>query len=102
MPGKSDEELKLFEILNTMWSKDADALATSPIFSNKKKLSGTHSWPFSVTIPEKVRFEGDKFSSSLSGEHNTPQTFNERALWAGIQYEVILRVGRGKLRNDYK
>ncbi|KAF5326919.1 hypothetical protein D9619_004165 [Psilocybe cf. subviscida] len=102
--GQSEEELRLFDISNTIWSKDADGAATSPLLSNKKKLSGTHTWPFSVNIPEKVQFITKSSSRGPPGniEHNLPQTFNDRVVRASIRYEVVLRIGRGKLKTNYK
>ena len=73
LSGQSDEELRLFDISDTLWSKDIDGAALAPLLSNKK-LSGTHSWPFSVMIPEKVQFKGDNSGGSAQGniDHNTP------------------------------
>ncbi|KAF5327893.1 hypothetical protein D9619_004152 [Psilocybe cf. subviscida] len=105
LPGHSDnmEEVTLFVISNTMWSKDSAEATTSPSFS-QKKLSGTYSWPFSISIPEKVQFAEGSTSRSTPGttEYILPQTYTERVLAASIKYEVILRIGRGKLKTDYE
>lgn len=97
------EEVVLFDIPNTMWSKDLAEAATNPSFSHKK-LSGTYSWPFSITIPEKVLFAGGSTNRSApeTTDYILPQTYNERILAAGIKYEVILCIGRGKLKTDHK
>jgi hypothetical protein len=101
--ASDDFEIILFDISKTLWSKDTDETATNPLLSNKK-LSGTHSWPFFIGIPEKVQFTAGRTSSSVPGtaSHNTPQTFNERTLIAGIRYEVFVHIGRGKFKMDYK
>ncbi|KAF5326922.1 hypothetical protein D9619_004166 [Psilocybe cf. subviscida] len=103
-PGHSDslERLVLFDITKTLWSKDSAEAATDPSFSHHK-LSGTHSWPFSISIPERVQSVGDGSGSAPGAtDHVLPQTYNERILSASIQYQVILHIGRGKFSPDYE
>ncbi|KAF5327891.1 hypothetical protein D9619_004151 [Psilocybe cf. subviscida] len=105
LPGHSDamEQLILFDNTETMWSKDSAETATNPLFS-QKKLSGTYSWPFSISIPEKIQFAGGNITRGApeTTEYILPQTYTERVLSASVQYEVILHIGRGKLKTDYE
>ena len=104
LPGHSDllEHHTLFEFSNTMWPKDSDGTVAIPVHSHGK-LSGTYSWPFSVSIPEKIQFaRGSTGSTPETNGHIPPQTFMERIVTASVQYEVTLHIGRGKLKTDYK
>lgn len=105
MPGHSDclEHFTIFEMSDTVWSKDADEIATNPLLSNKK-LSGAHSWPFTFSLPEQVQFRTSGTTGSVQGttQHHVPQSFIERTLAGSVQYEIFMHVGRGKFKTDYK
>lgn len=92
--------MTLFSISDTLWSRDSED-SSAQLEAAHGKLSGTHSWPFSVIIPEKIKFAPDQTVHDHT-EYNTLQTFSERVLTAGISYEVILHVKRGTFENDYE
>ncbi|KAF5317715.1 hypothetical protein D9619_012590 [Psilocybe cf. subviscida] len=104
LPGDSDgtTQLTLFNVSNTLWSKDSAEETRDPLLCHKK-LRGTHSWPFSIIIPEKIQLTGGSTTRSAAEttEHFLPQTFMERVFRASIQYKVILHIGRGKFKTDH-
>ncbi|KAF4571281.1 hypothetical protein EYR36_008610 [Pleurotus pulmonarius] len=84
--GSSDS----YTFLNTsvpIWSKVAAGV----------KLQGSSTWPFSVPLPKTVSIPSSSGGSKLCP---LPETFMERGMMASIQYDLTLRIARGKLRAD--
>ncbi|KAG5220730.1 Pkinase-domain-containing protein [Salix suchowensis] len=84
--GSSDS----YTFLNTsvpIWSKVAAGA----------KLQGSSTWPFSVPLPKTVSIPTSSGGSKLCP---LPETFMERGMMASIQYDLTLRIARGKLRAD--
>jgi len=59
------------------------------------RLQGSYTWPFAFPFPSSI-------SSAGSTPTRIPQTFRDKQCKAGIQYELALRLSRGKLRTDPK
>ncbi|KAE9395402.1 hypothetical protein BT96DRAFT_154488 [Gymnopus androsaceus JB14] len=59
------------------------------------KLFGTYSFPFSFYLPT-------AFDSGPWGAGALPESFHERSSGVRVQYELVLKIGRGKLRTDAK
>ncbi|RDB20162.1 hypothetical protein Hypma_012959 [Hypsizygus marmoreus] len=82
----------------TLWSKahgdPRHASYTQNIKHEGKLTPGEYSWPFSVPFPTTVPLPGD------TTPHQIPQTFLEREALVTVQYDLILRIGRGALRPD--
>ncbi|KAJ4000486.1 hypothetical protein F5050DRAFT_1804092 [Lentinula boryana] len=85
----------------SLWSKeqgepnayrnDLTAVAgTSTSFKNGKLL-GSYMFPFSISLPT-----GDADGVAL------PETFHERASGVRVRYELVLKIGRGRLKSDSK
>ncbi|KAF7424449.1 hypothetical protein PC9H_009756 [Pleurotus ostreatus] len=98
-PGES---FTFLEIPVTLWSKAlGEANPAGDIRQESSgKLLGTYSWPFHVDIPKQVTLPIGSYGSSQT--YTLPQTFLERHTRAGIKYDVIVRISRGKLRVNSK
>lgn len=85
----------------TVWSKvhgdPRHASSTQNIKHEGRLTPGEYSWPFSFAFPITVNLPGE---GGLVVEHQVPQTFLERSTRATVQYELVLRIGRGTLRPD--
>jgi len=92
--GSSDS----FTFLNsthTIWSKSSssDSRTPSPT-GNSAKLQGVNSLPFSLSLPPAVTLPGRSTTCPL------PETFNERGVRSVVQYDLTVKIARGKLRAD--
>lgn len=78
---------------HVLWSKDLGDPNDTSSRRCDGRLQGSYTWPFAFPFPSRV---------SLGGSPSTrvPQTFRDRRCKAGIQYELVLRLSRGKLRTD--
>ncbi|KAL0954347.1 hypothetical protein HGRIS_003341 [Hohenbuehelia grisea] len=98
--GSSDSHTFLNDT-HTLWSKSSSSNGSrtpSPT-GGSGKLQGACSWPFSLALPSTVRLP----FSSARGQTVVcplPETFNERGVRAVVQYDITLKVVRGKLRAD--
>ncbi|CAA7267037.1 unnamed protein product [Cyclocybe aegerita] len=65
------------------------------------KLQGTYTWSFALDLPKEVVVPYG--ARGEVGVFHPPQTFNERHSRASVVYEIVLRVGRGRLlRGDHR
>lgn len=64
--------------------------------ANSSKLSGSESWPFSLTLPSEASVgESAKAPQKL---YPLPPTFTERASPAYIDYKITVTVKRGTFK----
>ncbi|KAJ8494406.1 hypothetical protein ONZ45_g13242 [Pleurotus djamor] len=83
----SNESFTFLTNTLSLWSKaDSDV-----------KLQGSSKWPFSMPLPKVVSLPT---ASGVPLVCAMPETFMERGMMASIQYEITLRIARGKLRAD--
>ncbi|KAG6854439.1 hypothetical protein C0991_006518 [Blastosporella zonata] len=61
--------------------------------------SGVYTWPLLIPFPANFDYS-DGLTAKKS--YRTPQSFLERGAPATVQYELLLRIGRGVLRADKK
>ncbi|KAJ8494403.1 hypothetical protein ONZ45_g13241 [Pleurotus djamor] len=64
------------------------------------KLSGEHFWTYKLDIPKQVTL--DLGPSGQGQTYSLPQTFLERHSRVSVQYDLVVRASRGKLRPDSK
>lgn len=64
------------------------------------RLLGQYTWPFSITLPKEVSVPCGKGKQPQM--FALPQTFNERHAKGSINYEVSLRINRGKFQSDHR
>ncbi|KDR70207.1 hypothetical protein GALMADRAFT_255079 [Galerina marginata CBS 339.88] len=76
---------------HTVWSQEEQ--------QNKAALSGEHSWPFSIDLPEEVELtEG---ADQQLKKFRLPQTFQQRHVRSTIKYGIVVKVARrGILRSS--
>lgn len=87
----------VFEFLNfttPIWSKSPDhpRLPSSSQGTSGTKLRGRCSWELGIPLPREVDVNG-----RMSG---LPETFTDRGVGLTVQYELVIKIGRGKLRSD--
>ncbi|KAF8905076.1 hypothetical protein CPB84DRAFT_1772347 [Gymnopilus junonius] len=119
LTGASPDQHRTFlELTHTLWSptqgdprhsrrSDGSSLS-NPAFGNvvdtpspfTGKLSGKYSWPFAIDLPKEVSITCGK-NKKLEA-FALPQTFNERYARGSIDYELVLRISRSRLRPDYR
>lgn len=71
------------------------AATTSSEFTGR--LYGHHQWPFTFAIPPNVEISN---SNGPKEVYRTPPSFSERLTSVHIQYQLIVRIRRGKFRID--
>lgn len=74
-----------------IYRTDLDNIGNSSTGSKTGKLSGRYRFPFSISLPM-----ADAAGSTL------PETFLERTSGVRVQYELVLKIGRGRLKADSK
>lgn len=66
----------------------------------KEKLRGEYQWTFSIPLPKEIVLPaGPKKDPQI---FRLPETFIERHTRASVQYDLSLRLARGKLKIDDK
>ncbi|KAJ3745018.1 hypothetical protein DFH05DRAFT_1491925 [Lentinula detonsa] len=85
----------------SLWSKeqgepnayrnDLTAVAGTSTSSRQGKLLGSYTFPFTFSLPT-----GEADGVAL------PDTFHERASGVRVRYELVLKIGRGRLKSDSK
>ncbi|KAJ3984987.1 hypothetical protein F5890DRAFT_1474107 [Lentinula detonsa] len=85
----------------SLWSKeqgepnayrnDLTAVAGTSTSSRNGKLLGSYTFPFTFSLPT-----GEADGVAL------PDTFHERASGVRVRYELVLKIGRGRLKSDSK
>lgn len=84
-----------------LWSKaTGDSRTPSPQQgqNTSNKLQGSCSFPFSIALPKAVGVPAHPGAAPQI--FKLPETFLERHTRASIQYDLTLRISRGKLRAD--
>lgn len=97
--ANAGERLTFLERATTLWlqSNGPESISTAP---SDRKLQGDYLWPFTVSLPKEVVLP--VASKNTQETFRLPQTFTERHASASIQYDINLRLVRGKLRPDYR
>lgn len=119
MTGANPDQHRTFlELTHTLWSPsqgdprysiDRDGSSSSnpssvnivnvpSLFAGK--LQGEYTWPFSIDLPKEVFITSGRDKKLQS--FPLPQTFNERYARGSIDYELVLRISRSRLRPDYR
>ncbi|KAG9221104.1 hypothetical protein CCMSSC00406_0005457 [Pleurotus cornucopiae] len=90
--------LTFLDFSHTVWDRDMphpqSLTPTHPQFDGKLS-PGEYTWPFSFIFPSGVTLAGCHAS-------HLPHTFLERDLNGNVQYELVLRLVRGKFKPDKK
>ncbi|TFK40192.1 hypothetical protein BDQ12DRAFT_680492 [Crucibulum laeve] len=102
--ANSGEQFTFLDMTSTLWSQAMgnpnDPPSDSTPEKYTKKLYGEFTWPYSIPIPKETTVPaGPRDEMQV---FRLPQTFLERHTRASIQYEILLRIGRNKLRTDHK
>ncbi|KDR78970.1 hypothetical protein GALMADRAFT_154856 [Galerina marginata CBS 339.88] len=114
-----DQQLNFLNLTCSLWSPSsgeprndlaANDSSAPPINNSSRavgaatrftgKLHGEYSWPFSIPLPKEVVLPSGKEKEQKS--FTLPQTFNERHARGSINYEMSVRISRGKLQSDYR
>ncbi|KAL0954346.1 hypothetical protein HGRIS_003340 [Hohenbuehelia grisea] len=101
-PGDTYTFLELNQVL---WAKahsgDPRQPGSAGRFSGKLP-PGEYAWPFSFAMPPEVTLYVGAGAHGAERNFRLPQTFLERHARASVQYSVVVRVVRNKLRPDSK
>ncbi|KIM40545.1 hypothetical protein M413DRAFT_445989 [Hebeloma cylindrosporum] len=105
-----EEQLTFIEISRTLWTQSdgapKNARASDISYSQgggkfTGKLKGEYIWPFSIDLPKEVMLPSGIGSNKVEA-FPPPQTFNERKTLASINYEIYVRVARGRWKADHR
>jgi hypothetical protein len=105
-----EEQLTFIDISLTLWTqsdgvpKNARAGDSPPSQGGGKftgKLKGEYIWPFSIDLQKEVMLPSGVDSNKVD-PFTPPQTFNERKTLASINYEISVRVVRGRWKADHR
>ncbi|KAJ7707529.1 hypothetical protein B0H17DRAFT_520623 [Mycena rosella] len=99
------EMMSFIDLSTTLWSRsmgDPRQPGDGNTAQHKwnQRLKGKYVWPFSISLPPTVCIPG-----AFGGQDEVfrlPQTFFERHTRAQIEYEVVVRFTRTKLRSDHR
>jgi hypothetical protein len=82
-----------------IWSKSVDSsrVPSPSEGASSPKLSGHCVWPLSIPIPRTVDLQN---GTGAMRSYQLPETFLERYTNVSIQYDLTVRITRGKLRSD--
>ncbi|KAL5486115.1 hypothetical protein ACEPAI_7159 [Sanghuangporus weigelae] len=80
------ESIPFLDLSTNLWSPSPSA----------SKLSGSHTWPFSMGLPKEVHVS--TAPKEPGKNYPLPPTFSERASPAYIDYKIIVTVKRGMLK----
>lgn len=94
MTSSVTEVLDFVQISETLWDASSPSSSSSP-----SKLVGSHSWPFSLTLPAHCQM---KSSNGEEQSYRLPGSFSERMARVHIQYQVLVTVHRSRFRVDSK
>lgn len=94
------EMVSFIDLPTTLWSRSmGDPRKPGGDGKWSERLRGRYVWPFSISMPPTVSVP------QIGGQNEVfrlPQTFFERHTRAQIQYEVVVRFTRTKLRSDHR
>ncbi|KAF9562006.1 hypothetical protein CPC08DRAFT_634774 [Agrocybe pediades] len=110
-----DQQFTFLDLSYTLWSQSSGkppnsnglhqhTLSPTGLISSSSsskfdgKLHGDYTWPFSIPLPKDVTLPYGKNNELKT--FPLPQTFNERLAKGSINYEVYLRISRGKFQPD--
>ncbi|KAF8181275.1 hypothetical protein BJ912DRAFT_1062143 [Pholiota molesta] len=111
-----DDQLNFLDISQTLWSQSDGAprnatadhdsslppAAEQPPSKFTGKIQGEYLWPFAINFPRKVNLSLERKSDGrdVSEPFAPPQTFTERNVRGGINYEISIRIARGRFKAD--
>ncbi|PPQ92237.1 hypothetical protein CVT25_008919 [Psilocybe cyanescens] len=112
-----DQQLIFLELSHPLWSQaDGDPRSSNNVSEETSssprshvasssvrfsgKLEGEYTWPFSITLPKEVNVPCGKGKQLQT--FTLPQTFNERHAKGSINYEMSLRINRGRFQSDHR
>lgn len=92
--GSGADNLQFLNIVVPIWSRSPDQprLPSPSEGASGSKLRGQCSWELSISLPAEVLISGRMA--------RLPETLNDRDVAVTVQYEVAIKIGRGKLRSD--
>lgn len=97
MTSSTTDVLNFLQISQVLWPPSSALQNSSQSTANPGKLSGEHSWPFSLTLPESCLL---KSSNGLDQSYSLPASFSERMARVHIQYQIVVTVHRSRFRVD--
>ncbi|EIW53242.1 uncharacterized protein TRAVEDRAFT_134054 [Trametes versicolor FP-101664 SS1] len=99
MTSSTTDVLNFLQISQVLWPPSSSSALqnSSQSTANPGKLSGEHSWPFSLTLPESCLL---KSPNGLDQSYSLPASFSERMARVHIQYQIVVTVHRSRFRVD--
>ncbi|KAJ7158557.1 hypothetical protein C8R46DRAFT_394581 [Mycena filopes] len=88
------------ELPMTLWSRSMGDPRNPGGGKWSEKLRGQYVWPFSISLPPTVTLAAAV--GRVEEVFRLPQTFFERHTRGQIEYEVVVRFTRTKLRSDHR
>lgn len=106
LTGQSSDSWVFLEETKVLWAR---GMGNPQVFSSscnedyRGKMAGKYDWDFSLPIPAQVITppgSSSSMTSQGSGPFRLPQTFLERNIRAGIQYELFVSIKRPRFHSD--
>ncbi len=106
LTGQSSDSWVFLEEIKVLWAR---GMGNPQVFSSscnedyRGKMAGKYDWDFSLPIPAQVITppgSSSSMTSQGSGPFRLPQTFLERNIRAGIQYELFVSIKRPRFHSD--
>jgi hypothetical protein len=98
--ANADDSYTFLDLTHPIWSKSPNdpRVPSSSEGANSNKLHGLCVWPLSIPIPKVVGIPSSQGDAPQIFQ--LPETFLERHSGASVQYDLTIRISRGKLRSD--
>ncbi len=97
MTSSATDVLSFLQLSQVLWPQPSALHTGAQSTANAGKLSGEHSWPFTLTLPESCLL---KSPSGLDQSYSLPASFSERMARVHIQYQIVVTVHRSRFRVD--
>jgi len=96
--ANADDSYTFLDLTHPIWSRSPTDPRVPSLSegANSTKLHGHCVWPLSIPIPKVVSIP----TGDAPQLFHLPETFLERHAGASIQYDLTVRISRGKLRSD--
>ncbi|KAI0672161.1 hypothetical protein C8Q78DRAFT_730210 [Trametes maxima] len=97
MTSSATDVLTFVQLSELLWTHTAAPESTSSRSSTTGKLSGEHSWPFSLLLPDQCQLKSPNGTPQF---YPLPASFSERMARVHIQYQIVVTIHRSRFRVD--
>ncbi|KAI0649771.1 hypothetical protein C8Q79DRAFT_940660 [Trametes meyenii] len=97
MTSSATDVLTFIQLSEVLWTSPATLDSASSRGSTTGKLSGEHSWPFSLLLPDQCQL---KSSNGTTQFYPLPASFSERMARVHIQYQIVVTIHQSRFRVD--